>query len=131
MRRPESRTSSTEAAGLHLRNYQDLIDEVPNPHLVVATVRTKAALEAAKQLLARLLLKVLKPQGLYALTTLEDGQDFAVYCVFELENDAVKLGMATWAARVSRYAGFSSQRAFVLDQEAQEAIKASLAGEDD
>jgi hypothetical protein len=50
-----------------------------------------------------------------------------VHCVFEREDDAVKLGMAVWATRVDRPAGFASQRAFVLNQEAQENIKIVLA----
>jgi hypothetical protein len=109
-----------------LRTYQDLVDELSNAHLVVAKVRARAALQPGKQLLTRLL-EALKPTGHYALGLLPDGQHFAVHCVFEREDDAVKLGMAVWATRVGGYAGFASQRVFSLDQETRETIKTVLA----
>jgi len=109
-----------------LRLYQDLLDEFPNAHLVVATIRARAALQPGKQLLTRLL-EALKPKGDYGIGVLPDGDHFAVHCVFEREDDAVKLGMAVWATRMDHPAGFASRRAFVLNQEAQETIKIVLA----
>jgi hypothetical protein len=126
MNHSETPTKGAEKASMPLRAYQDLLDEFPNAHLVVAMVRARAALQPGKQLLARLL-EALKPKGHYALGVQPDGQHFAVHCVFQREDDAVKLGMAVWATRVDRYAGFASQRAFLLNQEGQETIKTVLA----
>lgn len=109
-----------------LQLYQELVDKFPNPHLVVATVRARSALQPGKQLLTRLL-EALKPKGDYALGVVPDGDHFAVHCVFEREDDAVKLAMAVWATRVDRDAGFATRRAFLLNQEAHETIKIVLA----
>ena len=123
----EIKRNSAGTASIRLRTHQDFIDEFPNAHLVVATVRTKAALEPSRQLLAQLLLKALKPQGYYAVGEWQNGRDFAAHCVFEREADAVKLGMAAWATRVDGNSGFASQRVFLFNREAQETIKLTLA----
>jgi hypothetical protein len=111
-----------ENFGTHPRACKGLIDESLNAHLVVATVRSKTALQAGKQLLARLL-EALKPEGHYALGELQDGNHFAVRCLFEREEDAVKLGMAARATQGSRYSGFATQRAFLLDHRTYKGIQ--------
>lgn len=109
-----------------LRTYSDLLEAFPKAHLVVATVGQEMdRLKPAAELLARLV-SALKPKGDYALGELQDGQGFAVHCVFERAEDAGKLGEAVQAKIVGRYPGHASQRAFALNEDAQEAIEAAL-----
>ena len=115
-----------EKAGMPLRTYSGSVDEFPDAHLVVTTVRSKAALQHGKQLLARLL-KALKPKGHYALGELQDGNHFAVHCLFEREEDGIIFGRAGRATLAGRCAGFGTQRAFLLDHGAYKSIKTVLA----
>jgi len=58
---------------------------------------------------------------------MQDGNHFAVRCVFEREEDAATFGMAGRATLGGRYAGFATQRAFLLDHGAYKSIKTVLA----
>jgi hypothetical protein len=117
-----------------LRSYNDLVDEIPNAHLVVGTVgrigRPAADTKelAAAAVLIKRLLAALDPRGDYAVGEMADGDDFAVHAVFALKADADRLADAVQARTVGRYAGWSSQRAFRLDPAARKVIAAALAG---
>jgi hypothetical protein len=92
------------------------VEEHPRPHLVIAT--TEKPIKGKEDVLMRLIL-ALTPKGKFALRREFDRArgTYVILMGFESEVDAKRLADSVDAKYVARYPGYSSQRAFVLDDE--------------
>ncbi len=96
------------------------IDDAPHAYLVVASLEPGTAVRPIRMAVARLI-RHLRPNGAYSISVSRQ-QELALLCGFELEADAAKLSAAVRAKPIGRYAGWRSQRGFMLDKGKHEAI---------
>lgn len=92
-------------------------------HLVVASVVDDYLPTASRQLLA-ILIEGLKIEGEYAVEVGEG--DRAVYCAFEVKDEADRLAAALNARPIGQYPGWSSQWAVPFNEEVRSRIAQDL-----
>jgi hypothetical protein len=112
------------------RTFDELLDEFPQPYLVVAMVgrlgpRLSDIDHGPTRLLERLI-EGQRPKGAWAVGEMQDGSQFALHCVFQHKIDADRLAAAVMASGIGRYAGFLSQREFRFDRQLQAAVRKIL-----
>ena len=103
-------------------------DEVEfRPHLVVAWPGDfRAAIQRRGRLMVALV-EALEPKGEYTVVLVDHGGGTTIHCSFDAAADALRLAKAVHATEIRQFAGHRTQRAFVLDDEAERTIQEALA----
>jgi hypothetical protein len=102
------------------RSWNEVVDDPEARHLVVARLAPKSTDEPSALLVA--LIERLAPVGEFALLTRCEEDGAVVLCAFSHPEDADALAHAVEAQAIDRYPEWASQRAFILDRLAAQAI---------
>jgi len=104
------------------------IEQELSPHLIAGWVGDYEHSSSRAHVMVDLL-AALEPTAHYSVQVVEEGDGPAVHCAFANKTDADRFAAAVGARPVGKYAGYRSQRSFVLDEKTCKAIQRALDGQ--
>ena len=103
------------------------VDAFPRAHLVVGIVGPVGRhYDRTLGPLFEQLIEAQGAKGTYDVGEIQDGDHLALHCAFQLKMDADRFAAALQATATGRYAGFASQRQFLLNPLMLKAISSVL-----